>query len=57
MTNVDDGFDGLDVVREGKTAWTWHWRSPWSTTVVSPTSYKSKAAALSAGRQWVREHR
>jgi hypothetical protein len=53
---TDDGLDALEAVRDGK-SWGWRWRTPWATTVLSAQSYKSKRAALVAGRQWVREHR
>jgi hypothetical protein len=56
MTTVDDRLDDLNAMRDGK-SWTWHWRSPWSTTVVSERSYKTRAAALAAGRAFVKANR
>jgi hypothetical protein len=54
---MQDGDDEFDFVLEGPKAWSWLWRSPSGTTVVSPTTYACRKVALREGRRYVIQQR
>jgi hypothetical protein len=45
--------DGVSAFGDDDSGWRWHWRAPWTSEAVSPTTFKSEATALSAGRRWL----
>jgi len=48
---TDDGLTAFSD--DGGEVWRWHWRAPWTAEVVGPTTHRSEAAALAAGRKWL----
>lgn len=47
------GDEQFDLVLEGPKAWSWRWRAPDGTTVVSPTTYAKRKVALREARRHV----
>lgn len=45
--------DSLTAVKDSGGGWRWCWRSPWAVLTHSPQRYKTRQAALAAGRKWL----
>ncbi|KZS61101.1 hypothetical protein [Mycobacterium pseudokansasii] len=42
----------ISAFKDGR-AWRWRWTAPWASRHESTSAYKTKAAAVAAGNQWL----